>query len=541
MTKLYKFTHDAFRWLSGHIKENAEHYKDPHADFASLLQENGIEKYWVPSGIEINGDTISLKPPKDQNTSKRHLADKQALDFYHSLEGMTPRLASEPEILAYINHMYLHGYGIIRWPHRESNTIISNIQQHWLTNAGQRTVLYKGSISGRTWWIAHVATKAAEASNGAFDAKEALDVFARTPEFYHRTMEYVVLRNPSMMAECIRVLLHEARGINSKGYIEMAREINREAGARLLDSLDIPEVRKLVGRTADAQMRKPEYVTDRHYLKGVKKYKVLSLGAGTQSTVLALMANEGWGGLEKPDIAMFADTQWEPKPVYDHLDWLEKQLSYKVVRVTAGNIRKNILNGVTPRGDKFLDLPLFLKNEDGPDSVAARQCTNHYKIQPIHRKLREMLKLEPGKRAPKDVQVEMWMGISADESHRKKDSRDEWITNRYPLVDMELTRAHLYSWFSERYPGRVLPRSACAGCPYHTNMEWKWLKDNDPESFRDAVFVDRAIREIPDLRSIMKGKAYLHRDKKNLDEVDFSQTDDYDDHMLNECEGLCGL
>ena len=227
--------------------------------------------------------------------------------------------------------------------------------------------------------------------------------------------------------------------------------------------------------------------------------------------------------------------------MYEHLDWLEKQLSYEVVRVSAGSIRENVLKGVTPDGGRFLDMPVFLTNPNGKGSIASRQCTNHYKIIPIHKKLRELLKLKPGRRAPMDVQVEMWMGISADEVSRKKPSRDEWITNRFPLIDMDLTRAHLYSWFAERYPGRVLPRSACIGCPYHNNMEWKWLKENDQKSFQDAVFVDKAMREIPNIRDIFVGEGYLHRERKSLDTIDFDKAEDYDDFMSSECEGLCGI
>lgn len=227
--------------------------------------------------------------------------------------------------------------------------------------------------------------------------------------------------------------------------------------------------------------------------------------------------------------------------MYKHLEWLKEQLSYKVITVSAGNIKDNILEGITPDGNKFLDIPVFLINKDGTKSVAARQCTNHYKIRPIHKKLREILKLENGRRAPKDKSVEMWMGISMDESHRVKESRDEWITNRYPLIDMGLTRAQLYKWFAENYPGRELPRSACVGCPYHTNMEWKWLKDNDPKSFDDAVFIDKAIRNVPRLRGTLRGEGYLHRDRQDLDTVDFSKVEDYDDFMASECEGLCGV
>ena len=540
MAKLYRFTHDAFRWLLTNIEKNAAHYENPRADFASLLQENGIENYRTLTDIRIKGK-IDMTPPADLSARRRHLADHQALRFYNALDGMTPRLATEPEILAYINHMHLHEYGISRWPQSRPGTPVSSIQQHWITEAKQKTAIYKASISGRTWWIAHIATKAAEASNGAFDAKQALDAFNEVPEYYHRTMEYMVLRNPTIMAECVRSLLNEARGINRGGYREMAKEINREAGARLLDSLSQSDIRAIVRRAADRQMCRPESVSNRKRLKGVKKLKVLSLGAGTQSTVLALMAEEGWGGMERPDMAIFADTQWEPPHVYEHLDWLEKQLSYRVVRVSAGSIRENVLDGVTPDGNKFLDMPVFLINADGTKSVAARQCTAHYKINPIHKELRKMLKLKPGRRAPMDVQVEMWMGISADEAQRMKPSRDEWITNRFPLVDMELTRAHLYAWFKERYPDRLLPRSACIGCPYHTNMEWKWLKENDPKSFQDAVFIDRAIRDVPKIRGTLRGEGYLHRDRKSLDSADFDQTETYENFMASECEGLCGV
>ncbi|ETA02416.1 hypothetical protein CcI156_10935 [Frankia sp. CcI156] len=46
--------------------------------------------------------------------------------------------------------------------------------------------------------------------------------------------------------------------------------------------------------------------------------RVLSLGAGIQSTTLALLAVEA--ALPRPDAAIFADTGWEPRAVYEHLD-----------------------------------------------------------------------------------------------------------------------------------------------------------------------------------------------------------------------------
>ena len=48
------------------------------------------------------------------------------------------------------------------------------------------------------------------------------------------------------------------------------------------------------------------------------KLRILSLGAGVQSSTMALMADAGAFGV-KPDAAVFADTGWEPEPVIKHL------------------------------------------------------------------------------------------------------------------------------------------------------------------------------------------------------------------------------
>lgn len=62
------------------------------------------------------------------------------------------------------------------------------------------------------------------------------------------------------------------------------------------------------------------------------RLRALSLGAGVQSTTLALMAAHGEIG-PMPDCAIFADTGWEPQAVYDHLAWL---MSPNVLPFTAG-------------------------------------------------------------------------------------------------------------------------------------------------------------------------------------------------------------
>jgi hypothetical protein len=66
----------------------------------------------------------------------------------------------------------------------------------------------------------------------------------------------------------------------------------------------------------------------------------ISLGAGVQSSTLALMAAAG-EITPMPEAAVFADTQREPKAVYEWLKWLETQLPFPVLRVTKGDLYAN--------------------------------------------------------------------------------------------------------------------------------------------------------------------------------------------------------
>jgi len=77
-------------------------------------------------------------------------------------------------------------------------------------------------------------------------------------------------------------------------------------------------------------------------IKGSFDLTVLSLGAGVQSSTLALMAAKGL--IEAPDVAIFADTQWESRLVYDWLNVLERALTFPVIRVSVGNLRDNAIN-----------------------------------------------------------------------------------------------------------------------------------------------------------------------------------------------------
>lgn len=271
--------------------------------------------------------------------------------------------------------------------------------------------------------------------------------------------------------------------------------------------------------------------------------KVLSLGAGVQSSALALMCERGV--FEKPDIAIFADTGDEPYSVYGWLEHLEGLLSYPVVRVSHGeSLRKRSQRVVISKktGQAYMKglVPAYVLSPSGEKGILGRKCTYDHKIMPIRKYLKKWANV---RRAEKNVIITQYMGISLDEIQRMKPSQVPWIKNTYPLVDAGISRSACKRWLIEnRYPEP--PRSACYYCPFHSAREWRRLKEDEPDEFLKAVEFERelqrAIKGVPR----MDGTPYLYRSCKPLDEIDFGregQNPDQIDLFGNECEGMCGI
>lgn len=280
-------------------------------------------------------------------------------------------------------------------------------------------------------------------------------------------------------------------------------------------------------------------------------YRALSLGAGVQSSVLALLLSRSdprlveWG-YPKPDAAVFADTGWEPEYVYRHLNWLEEELDYPLIRVSDGSLKTNLRQGRTVSGHRFVDVPLFTRDENGKKGMLRRQCTTHYKIKPIYREIRKRAGGKRGRRFPKDTHAEMWLGISLDEAARMKPSREAWVKHRWPLVNIGMTRRDCIEWFASEYPGRHLPRSACVICPYRSDQHWLELKESEPASYEEAVKFDRWLRSSTKtpVRKLLDGIPYLHSARRPLASVVAEiETEGVngDNHFNNECDGHCGV
>jgi hypothetical protein len=243
--------------------------------------------------------------------------------------------------------------------------------------------------------------------------------------------------------------------------------------------------------------------------------RLLSLGAGVQSTVLALMAAAG--ELDQLDGAIFADTGWEPQRVYDHLDRLAVVLAdadIPLYRVSKGNLRVDALDPA----HRYASVPYFVRNPDGSEGMGRRQCTSEYKLAPIGRKVRELLGAAGPdfRRVPKGRKTEQWIGFSTDEVGRVSDKDSvSYIVKRYPLIELGMSRDDCERWLRRRGWGDVA-KSACIGCPYHGNRQWRDLRDNHPEEWADAVEFDAAIRKGGARGLPLNGEAFLHRSRVPL-------------------------
>jgi hypothetical protein len=252
---------------------------------------------------------------------------------------------------------------------------------------------------------------------------------------------------------------------------------------------------------------------------------VLSLGAGVQSTTMLLMAERG--EISRPVEAIFADTGWESAAVYHQVAWLREQTSIPIHTVSVGNLREAAL-----AGDPRAWMPFYLYNRDGRPAMLRRQCTRHFNLDPIRRRVREL-------RDQFSVRhVVQQIGISLDEAaHRMRSSGVQYITNDYPLIEMRMTRWDCRNWLV-RHGFPIPAKSSCIGCPFRA--DWHVMTCQSPDAWADAVAFDAAIRR-------SKGQSvgdavFLHRSRVPLDEVTISKSQDRGQRsFLDECEGMCGV
>jgi 3'-phosphoadenosine 5'-phosphosulfate sulfotransferase (PAPS reductase)/FAD synthetase len=199
---------------------------------------------------------------------------------------------------------------------------------------------------------------------------------------------------------------------------------------------------------------------------------VLSYGAGVNSTALMIYLIRGKMTL---DGVVFSDTGGELPETYKYLSVADEYLRKHHVPF------KNVRSSNTALFDTCARRQVI-------PSQIWRWCTRDYKITPIYAYYRSL-----------GVHVYQYIGIAYDELERMKDSRVDYVTNIYPLVDERITREDCEEIIAdEKLPIPV--KSGCFFCPFNTMQRWHELYENHRELYRRATLLEASSKHYPKQR-----------------------------------------
>lgn len=261
--------------------------------------------------------------------------------------------------------------------------------------------------------------------------------------------------------------------------------------------------------------------------------RVLSMGWGVQSWTLAAMAM--LGELPKYDLIVHAATR-ERRASQRFAEQWTPELALDGTRVIAEAAPVQLDVDDTSKPGVFI--PAFTLSPEGKRGRLMRTCTDRWKISVVRRVVRRELAARDMAKyhmtfRPFEGEVEMHLGISADEAGRRSESQVKYAVNVYPLLELGMTRDDCEAWL--RQHGLPVPiKSACTFCPFRSDRSWAALRGSDPQDWAEAVQVDAAIRH--------KRPGYttfLHASRRPLAEVvstawDGREVADFDNGM---CRG----
>ena len=270
--------------------------------------------------------------------------------------------------------------------------------------------------------------------------------------------------------------------------------------------------------------------------------KILSFGAGMQSTALALMSCQN-ATAETPvfplvpvyDDVIFCDLGMEPP-------WVMKQVKFTRRACEEAGIHFTVLK--SPLHEDFMQnfgerrtisIPWWTVKEDGHKSRMPRNCTLDYKVNVISKYVRwELLGYKKGQRLREEDKKahEMHMGFSYEEKRRCKESPNPMFINRFPLVDMQLVRADNYAYIRDVW-GLETKASACTFCPFHRNYFFQYLKENEQEEYRRLIEVDELLR-VKNPKPPMDSDLFISRSRKRIADLSPEECNDA------ECFDYCG-
>jgi len=162
-------------------------------------------------------------------------------------------------------------------------------------------------------------------------------------------------------------------------------------------------------------------------------------------------------------------------------------------------------------------------------SAMWRWSTRDFKVGPIHRYYRSS-----------GAPIRQYIAIAYDEIERMKDSRVEYVTNLYPLVDKRIDRAGCLEIIARAgLPEPV--KSGCYFCPFNSYDRWRWLNEHHPDLFERAVLLEENSKHFPLQR--LTDQVYRKRDTVTLRQLRARLRSgaerEADSELMSACGGEC--
>ena len=262
--------------------------------------------------------------------------------------------------------------------------------------------------------------------------------------------------------------------------------------------------------------------------------RILSCGSGMQSTALALMSCENAmsSGIIYPmvpvyDAVIFCDLGFEPPWVMRQTEFIRSvcQMAGIPFIILDSPLHKDLLQNFGER--RTVSIPWWTLKADGHKAKMPRNCTIDYKVEIIGKYVRwNLLGYKKGQQLRDEDRKahEMHIGFSAEEQRRCKDSLNPMFVNRFPLVEMGLTRADNYAYILDRW-GMKTRASACTFCPFHKNAFFNYLREHEPEQYQKLCEVDCLLRD-KNPKPPMDSDLFISHSRKRLYELTPEDCDD---------------
>jgi Phosphoadenosine phosphosulfate reductase family len=216
------------------------------------------------------------------------------------------------------------------------------------------------------------------------------------------------------------------------------------------------------------------------------EHTVLSYGGGVNSVALMILLVRERLPLDE---VVFADTGGEIPETYAYVDITRKFLEPHGVPFTT----------VAKKGPSLYENAW--RRRVLPSAIW-RWSTRDYKVNPILRHYRSL-----------GGHVNQYLAIAYDEVERMKDSRVDYVTNLYPLVDRRVRRADCVALIRDAgLP--VPPKSSCFFCPFGSLDRWRWLHETHPDLYAKAMELEEHSKHFPSQR--LTDQAFRHNTNLSL-------------------------